>query len=102
LGTLTVTAAKEAGLKANTTYNVTVKVDMVRPSGNTNSTIKFYNSATPSTQHTELWPGKTDLTFSVTTDANGAFTSTWKFQVAGTAVSGVVLESIAFNGITIA
>ena len=69
--TLYINATREAGLKANTSYSVTFTIK-------TNG--KYYHEAKPSGDWVVSYTTK-DVTFTITTDANGEFSQSYNTQM---------------------
>ena len=89
-GTLTVSATGEAGLTANTTYVVTMEIEVDRTDGNADGN-GYYDRG-------NAWlakPNASTCKFEITTDANGEFTQTFNTWWVG------VSSTVKFKAITI-
>lgn len=89
-GKLTVSATSEADLKANTTYIVTMEIEVDRTDGNADGN-GYYDRG-------NAWlakPNASTCKFEITTDANGEFTQTFNTWWVG------VSSTVKFKAITI-
>ena len=94
-GKLTITANKTAGLKANTTYLVTMEIEVDRTDGEVGKNAYYDNNTNGSTPQWMAKPSASTCSFEITTDANGEFTVTFNTWWVGKSTF------VKFNAITI-